>query len=125
MPGPLPPPDVRVPGERVAVAVVFALFVAVRIVYASRLRVDSDELQHLHLAWGWSAGLVQYRDLFDNHLPAFHLLLAPLLRATGETPAIVESAARDGALFVATAFAIAARPCVASPCGGGTVSVAR
>jgi len=106
MPGPLPPPDVRAPGERVAALVVFAVFVAVRVVYAGRLRVDSDELQHLHLAWGWSVGLVPYRDLFDNHLPAFHLLLAPLLRATGETPAIVE-VARLALIpvFVATAWA--------------------
>lgn len=106
MPGPLSPPDARVPGERLAAALVFAAFVATRIAYAARLRVDSDELQHLHLAWGWSVGLVQYRDLFDNHMPAFHLLLAPLLRATGETPAIVEVARLVMLpLFVATAFA--------------------
>ncbi|MBL9086355.1 MAG: hypothetical protein JNM10_04370 [Planctomycetia bacterium] len=106
MPGPLPLPDARVPGERIAAALVFVVFLAARVAYAGRLRVDSDELQHLHLAWGWSVGLVQYRDLFDNHLPAFHLLLAPLLRATGETPAIVEIARLAMLpLFVATAFA--------------------
>lgn len=106
MPGPLPSPDARVPGERLAAAVVAAVLVALRFVYAGRLRVDSDELQHLHLAWGWSVGLVQYRDLFDNHLPAFHLLLAPLVRATGETPAIVEVARLAMVpLFVGTAFA--------------------
>src|SRR5947208_12458843 len=30
-------------------------------------RFDSDEPQHLHVAWGWTAGLLQYRDVFDNH----------------------------------------------------------
>ncbi|MFO0932910.1 MAG: hypothetical protein U1E39_09380 [Planctomycetota bacterium] len=106
MPGPLPSPDVRVPGERLAAGVVAAVLVALRVVYAGRLRIDSDELQHLHLAWGWSEGLVQYRDLFDNHMPAFHLLLAPLVRAAGETPAIVELARLAMVpVFVATAFA--------------------
>jgi hypothetical protein len=47
-------------------------------------RFDSDEPQHLHVAWGWAAGLVQYRDLFDNHAPLFHILTAPLLKALGE-----------------------------------------
>ena len=49
-----------------------------------RYRFDSDEQQHLHVAWGWTAGLVQYRDLFDNHAPLFHLLTAPILALVGE-----------------------------------------
>ena len=47
-------------------------------------RFDSDEQQHLHVAWGWTAGLVQYRDVFDNHLPLFHLLTAPFVALLGE-----------------------------------------
>lgn len=47
-------------------------------------RFDSDEPQHLHVAWGWTAGLLQYRDLFDNHAPLFHMASAPLLRLLGE-----------------------------------------
>jgi hypothetical protein len=54
-----------------------------------RYRFDSDEQQHLHVVWGWTAGLVQYRDLFDNHLPLFHLLMAPLLALLGERPDIL------------------------------------
>ena len=42
-------------------------------------RYDSDEMQHLHVVWGWTRGLVQYRDLFDNHMPLFHLAFAPVL----------------------------------------------
>jgi hypothetical protein len=49
-----------------------------------RYRFDSDEQQHLHVTWGWTAGLVQYRDLFDNHAPLFHILMAPLLAVAGE-----------------------------------------
>lgn len=49
-----------------------------------RYRFDSDEQQHLHVIWGWTAGLVQYRDVFDNHVPLFHLLMAPYLALFGE-----------------------------------------
>src|SRR5689334_2187683 len=48
------------------------------------LRFDSDEPQHLHVIWAWTHGLVQYRDVFDNHMPLFHLLCAPILGLMGE-----------------------------------------
>lgn len=57
---------------------------ALRAVAFFHYRFDSDEPQHLHVAWGWTAGLVQYRDYFDNHAPLFHIVSAPLLRAIGE-----------------------------------------
>ncbi len=69
-----------------------ALIVAaafLRALYAFRYRVDTDEPQHLHVAWAWAHGLVQYRDVFDNHMPLFHLLTAPLVRALGERADIV------------------------------------
>lgn len=47
-------------------------------------RVDSDEPQHLHVAWAWTRGLVQYRDVFDNHLPLLHLFLAPFMALAPE-----------------------------------------
>ena len=53
--------------------------VAVRLWFLVAMRLDSDEPQHLHVAWAWSRGLVQYRDVFDNHLPLLHLFLAPLM----------------------------------------------
>lgn len=49
-----------------------------------RYRFDSDEQQHLHVAWAWTDGLVQYRDVFDNHLPLFHLATAPFVALFGE-----------------------------------------
>jgi hypothetical protein len=49
-----------------------------------RYRFDSDEQQHLHVVWGWTTGLVQYRDVFDNHAPLFHMSMAPLLAMFGE-----------------------------------------
>ncbi len=49
-----------------------------------RYRFDSDEQQHAHVAWGWVAGGIQYRDFFDNHAPLFHMVMAPLMGALGE-----------------------------------------
>ena len=66
------------------------LFVAVRVNCAAFYRVDSDEPQHLHVVWSVANGSVQYRDVFDNHSPLFHLLYAPLLRVLGERADIVE-----------------------------------
>jgi hypothetical protein len=54
-----------------------------------RYRFDSDEPQHLHVAWGWAAGLLQYRDVFDNHAPLFHMLTAPILNLVGERPDVL------------------------------------
>jgi hypothetical protein len=70
--------------ERRTLAAIAAAAAVLRVVCYFRYRFDSDEPQHLHVAWGWTAGLVQYRDLFDNHAPLFHILTAPLLKALGE-----------------------------------------
>jgi len=71
----------------VATALVGAF--ALRVLYLLHYRVDSDEPQHLHVAWGWAHGLVQYRQVFDNHAPLFHVLCAPLVRLVGERPDVV------------------------------------
>ena len=55
-----------------------------RCLYIFRFRYDSDEPQHLHTTWGWTQGLLQYRDFFDNHTPLFHMLFSPLVAALGE-----------------------------------------
>src|SRR5436190_16912516 len=47
-------------------------------------RFNSDEPQHLHVVWAWTHGLVQYRDVFDNHMPLFQLMCAPILGLFGE-----------------------------------------
>ena len=72
--------------ERLSVALAAAAAVMLRIVAVFRYRIDSDETQHLHVVWGWNHGLLQYRALFDNHMPLFHILFAPLLRMVGERP---------------------------------------
>ena len=70
--------------ERILLWSTAALALILRVLAYSRYRFDSDEQQHLHVVWGWTAGLVQYRDLFDNHTPLFHIVMAPLLAALGE-----------------------------------------
>src|SRR5260370_2551384 len=63
---------------------VVGLFVASRVVLAWHQTIGSDEPQHAHVAWAWVHGFVQYRDIFDNHTPLFHLLSAPLVALIGE-----------------------------------------
>ena len=69
-----------------------ALLVAsslLRLTYIFRYRINSDEPQHLHVVWAWTQGLLPYRDVFDNHMPLFHLMYAPLLRVLGEQPQVL------------------------------------
>jgi hypothetical protein len=73
-----------VPRERRLWLAFAAAALGLRAVAFFRYRFDSDEQQHAHVAWGWTEGLVQYRDLFDNHTPLFHLLTAPLVALFGE-----------------------------------------
>lgn len=70
--------------ETWAVALALAGLVALRLLYAFVYRADSDEPQHLHVVWGWAHGMLQYRDLFDNHSPLFQMLCAPLMWLLGE-----------------------------------------
>ena len=62
------------------------LLLPLKILFALRYRVDSDEPQHLHVVWGWCSGRLPYRDFFDNHTPLFHILCAPALKLFGERP---------------------------------------
>jgi hypothetical protein len=77
--------------RRLLFSIFAILFIALRVYCAAAYRVDSDEPQHLHIVWGVTHGLVQYRDVFDNHSPLFHLLYAPLFLALGERADIVET----------------------------------
>lgn len=70
--------------ERLLLGGLAAVSLILRALAFFRYRFDSDEPQHLHVAWGWTAGLVQYRDFFDNHAPLFHLVTAPLVALFGE-----------------------------------------
>jgi len=75
--------------ERIVLGALLVVTMLLRLVYVFQYRVDSDEPQHVHVAWGWAHGLLQYRDVFDNHAPLFHMLCAPLVAVIGERPDIV------------------------------------
>jgi hypothetical protein len=75
--------------ERLLAIAIAAVTAVMRAVAFFHYRFDSDEPQHLHVVWGWTAGLLQYRDVFDNHAPLFHMAMAPLLRVLGERPDIL------------------------------------
>jgi hypothetical protein len=84
---PAPPITAGFGGLRVIAGFIgVAAAAALRVVLALHYRIDSDETQHLHVVWGWSHGLLPYRDFFDNHMPLFHILCVPLLRLAGERP---------------------------------------
>ena len=68
----------------VGLGIAACALLALRLVYAWTLRVNSDEPQHLHVVWAWTKGLLPYRDVFDNHAPLFDFLNAPLLVLVGE-----------------------------------------
>ncbi|HEX3109560.1 MAG TPA: hypothetical protein VHU41_10745 [Thermoanaerobaculia bacterium] len=70
--------------ERWTLTAIAAASVVLRAVCYFRYRFDSDEPQHLHVAWGWTQGLVQYRDYFDNHAPLFHIVTSWILKPLGE-----------------------------------------
>lgn len=74
------------PVERWLCFTFLAAIVALRVLFCYCGPLDSDEPQHLHVVWGWVNGRLPYRDLFDNHMPLFHVLWAPIFRWIGECP---------------------------------------
>ncbi len=75
--------------ERWTLGVFLAIGLLLRLVMLWRFRVNSDEPQHLHVVWAWTQGLLPYRDVFDNHMPLFHVLSVPALLVVGERPTAV------------------------------------
>ena len=75
--------------ERRWFAGLFLVLLGLRVLYACNMNFSSDEAQHLHVVWGWAHGQLQYREVFDNHTPLFHILCAPVFRLFGETAMIM------------------------------------
>ena len=75
--------------ERTAFLVLAALTLAFKILAIYHFRSDSDETQHAHVVWAWGTGQLQYRDVFDNHMPLFQMACAPLMALFGERPDII------------------------------------
>ena len=87
-----PPPPVPLRGgdavvpkaERSVLLVALVAMLALRAAWILRRGYDTDEAQHYHVAWAWSEGRALWRDVFDNHMPLFHVLCAPFVSAVGE-----------------------------------------
>ncbi|HXM74262.1 MAG TPA: glycosyltransferase family 39 protein [Chthoniobacterales bacterium] len=77
------------PLEFILAAVLFALLVVFNVLQVMHQKFDSDEPYHLHIIWGWLHGFVQYRDIFDNHMPLFHIMLVPIFALIGERATIL------------------------------------
>jgi Dolichyl-phosphate-mannose-protein mannosyltransferase len=75
--------------EFMAAAGLLALMIAFRLVNMVRYRFDSDESQHMHVIWAWARGFVQYRDVFDNHMPLFQIMFSPIFGLIGDRPTIL------------------------------------
>ena len=75
--------------EAVLAASLFALMVVLKLVNITRYRFDSDEWQHMHVIWAWARGFVQYRDVFDNHMPLFQIMFAPIFGLIGDRATIL------------------------------------
>jgi hypothetical protein len=75
--------------EFIAAASLFAVMVALKLVNITSYRFDSDESQHMHVIWAWARGFVQYRDVFDNHMPLFQIMLAPIFGLIGDRATIL------------------------------------
>lgn len=75
--------------EFCAVISLFVVLIVLLIVNIFHRGFDSDEPQHLHVIWGWTRGLLQYRDTFDNHMPLFQIALAPIVAVIGERATIL------------------------------------
>ncbi len=77
------------PAELKVVCFLFALLVFFKLINTFCYKFDTDEPQHLHVVWGWARGFIQYRDLYDNHMPLFQILFAPIYALLGDRATIL------------------------------------
>ncbi len=69
--------------------VLLALLLARQVWLAFFGMFNVDEFENLQIIWLWTQGVLPFRDYYHPHLPFYNLLLAPLLAATGPTPALL------------------------------------
>ena len=65
---------------------------------------DADEFEHLQFTWLLSEGRTPYRDFFEHHTPAFHLLTAPYFDMIRDAGAGVMLVAPFGLRVLSTIF---------------------
>src|SRR5438128_4142804 len=77
------------PAEFMAAVSLFLLMVVFRLVSITRFKFDSDESQYTHVIWAWARGFIQYRDVFDDHVPLFQIMFAPIFGLIGDRATIL------------------------------------
>jgi hypothetical protein len=75
--------------ERKAFLALVALVLGLKVLTIYHFRADADETQHAHVVWEWATGHLQYRDVFDNHMPLFQMACAPLMALLGPRANII------------------------------------
>jgi hypothetical protein len=86
--GPADKPRALTPA-RAACALLAALMLAAWIAAIVRGRIDHDESEHIHVIWLITQGQRPFYDFFEGHPPFPWYPLALVLRATGETYAVL------------------------------------
>src|ERR1700757_1148507 len=77
------------PTELVAAATLLMAMIALKLANVTTYRFESEEPQHMHVIWAWARGFVQYRDVFDNHMPLFQIMFAPIFGVIGDRATIL------------------------------------
>src|ERR1043165_7675928 len=77
------------PEEFVAAASLFVLMILIKLANMTHYRFDSDESQHTHVIWAWARGFIQYRDVFDNHMPLLQIMFAPIYGLIGDRATVL------------------------------------
>ena len=75
--------------EFMTAAILFTLMIVIMLANMMQSRFDTDESQHMHVIWAWARGFIQYRDVFDNHMPLFQIMFAPIFGLIGDRPTIL------------------------------------
>ncbi|MFH1811577.1 MAG: hypothetical protein ABIJ09_22750 [Pseudomonadota bacterium] len=78
-------------GVQIAAVLLLALYLGQAGIGLFHRELNSDELEHLHVAWSIAQGEVMYRDFFEHHGPLYGHLLAPLAQALPEARTLILS----------------------------------
>jgi len=55
----------------------------------TRYKFATDESQHMHVISAWARSFVQYREVFDDHMPLFQIMFARIFGLIGDRPTIL------------------------------------
>jgi len=90
--------------ERLRTAIAFGCFcllnLALLMAWAATVRVDSDEVEHLHVSWLVSQGLAPFRDFWQAHSPLLWYMLAPAVALFHSAAVLLFARALAVALFL-------------------------